>query len=156
MAHYNLGYCYFNNENMEQAAKSFDTFLKEYGKRDAFRADAMNRRGDIHYSAREFSAAMECYDRTVAMRVGESDYAEYQRAITLGVQNKRTEKITALNRIVSAGRGEYVMMRSMSLVAPTLPTSSTAMASARWRALLSSIPTRLTIHRRCRIWVWRI
>ena len=108
MAHYNLGYCYFNNENMEQAAKSFDTFLKEYGKRDAFRADAMNRRGDIHYSAREFSAAMECYDRTVAMRVGESDYAEYQRAITLGVQNKRAEKITALNRIVSAGRGEYV------------------------------------------------
>ena len=108
MAHYNLGYCYFNNGNMASAGKAFDTFLGEYSQSDAFRADAMNRRGDIYYSMRQFSSAMQCYDRSMAIRTSESGYAEYQRAITLGVQNKRTEKISALKRIVQVGKGDYV------------------------------------------------
>lgn len=108
MAHYNLGYCYFNSGDMASAGKAFDTFLLEHGDMDAFRADAMNRRGDIYYSMRQFTSAMKCYDRSAAMHASESGYAEYQRAITLGVQNKRTEKINALKRIVQAKRGDYV------------------------------------------------
>lgn len=108
MAQYNLGYCYFNDGDMELSGKAFDAFLAAYNKRDSYRADAMNRRGDVHYALREFSAAMECYDKTIAMRATESYYAEYQRAVTLGVQNKRAEKIAALKRIVQADRGDYV------------------------------------------------
>ena len=108
MAHYNLGYCYFNDGDMSSAAKSFDAFLKAYSKRDTYRADALNRRGDVHYALREFADAMSCYDKSIAMRGAESYYAEYQRAVTLGVQNKRTEKIEALKRIVQSGKGDYV------------------------------------------------
>lgn len=108
MAHYNLGYCYFNDGDMAAAGKSFDAFLAAYDKRDAFLADAINRRADVHYAQREFAAAMECYDRSVAMRMTQSYYADFQRAMTLGVQNKRAEKISALKRIVQSDRGDYV------------------------------------------------
>ena len=108
MAQYNLGYCYFNDGDMEQAGKAFDLFLNTYSKRDSYLADAVNRRGDVHYSLREFAPALECYARTIAMRTTESYYAEYQRAMTLGVQNKREQKIEALKRIVQTDRGDYV------------------------------------------------
>ena len=108
MAQYNLGYCYFDKGDMASAGKAFDAFLLEYRKSDAFRADAMNRRGDIYYSMRQFSSAIQCYDKSMAMRSLGSDYAEYQRAITLGVQNQRAKKIEALKRIVQADKGDYV------------------------------------------------
>ena len=108
MAQYNMGYCYFNAGDMASAEKSFEEFLKVRSKNDEYRVDAYNRMGDINYSAREFAAAIGYYDRAIASNSTQRYYAEYQRAITLGVQNKRSEKITALRRIVAADRGDYV------------------------------------------------
>ena len=108
MAHYNSGYCYFNAGDMASASRSFDSFLSAYARRDSYYADALNRRGDIHYSQREFEKAVGCYDRSVALGGLEGYYAQYQRAVMLGVQNKRAEKIVALRRIVQANRGDYV------------------------------------------------
>ena len=46
MAHYNLGYCYFNTQRGGDAAASFHKFLSVYPTRDNLRADAYNRLGD--------------------------------------------------------------------------------------------------------------
>ena len=108
MAHYNSGYCYFNNNDMASASRSFDSFLSSYNSKDSYYADALNRRGDIHYSQREFDKAIVCYDRSISLGVLESYYAQYQRAISLGAQNKRADKIVALRGIVQANRGDYV------------------------------------------------
>lgn len=108
MAQYNMGYCYFNDQDMEAAGLAFDKFLAAYPTRDSYRADALNRRGDVYYASRRFADAVECYNKAAALGTMERYYAEYQRAITLGVQNKRGEKINLLQRIVSADRGDYV------------------------------------------------
>jgi TolA-binding protein len=108
MAHYNMGYCYFNEKNMPQAGEAFDKFLGARARRDDYRADALNRRGDVHYASREFDDAVACYDQAININSTHRYYAEYQRAVTLGVQNKAQEKITSLQRIVSADRGDYV------------------------------------------------
>ena len=108
MAQYNLGYCYFNSQNMPSAAEAFDKFLSSRSKRDSYRADAYNRRGDVHYSNREFAEAIACYDNAISINTAEKYYAQYQRAITLGVQNKRQEKIQNLQRIVQTNRGDFV------------------------------------------------
>ena len=108
MAQYNMGYCYFNNQNMDAASEAFEQFLAARSKRDSYRADAYNRRGDVHYAQREFDKAIECYDNAIAVNTSEKYYAQYQRAITLGVQNKRQEKIQNLQRIVQTNRGDYV------------------------------------------------
>lgn len=108
MAQYNVGYCYFNDEQLTKAGEAFDKFLTLYSLRDDYRSDAMNRRGDVHYSAREFDDAVACYSSVMATNSTARYYAEYQRAITLGVQGKSSQKIAALTSIVDADRGDYV------------------------------------------------
>ena len=108
MAQYNVGYCYFNNEELEAAGEAFQKFLDGRSRRDSYRADALNRMGDVHYSHRRFGDAVECYDYAIAINTPEKYYAEYQRAVTLGVQNKHDEKINSLLRIVRADKGDYV------------------------------------------------
>ena len=108
LAHYNMGYCYFNGKELDAAGESFDKFLKLYSKSDSYRADAMCRLADVYYSNRKFADAVACYDKAIAMNTAERYYAEYQKAITLGVQNKPADKISALKRIVQADRGDYV------------------------------------------------
>lgn len=108
MAQYNMGYCYFNAGDMTSAAKVFEEFLKVRAKNDEYRIDAYNRMGDVYYSSREFAKALGYYDRAIASNLTQRYYAEYQRAITLGVQNKHSDKIAALRGIVAADRGDFV------------------------------------------------
>ncbi len=108
MAQYNMGYCYFNSGDMESAAKAFEEFLKVRTLNDEYRADAYNRMGDVRYATRKYAEAVQYYDRAIASNQAGRYYAQYQRAITLGVQNKRLEKISALQSIVRADRGDYV------------------------------------------------
>lgn len=108
MAQYGIGYCYFNDGNMSSAGDAFANFLSLYDLRDNYRADAMNRRGDAYYAARRFDEAIECYASSMAMNTPERYYAEYQRAITLGVQGNSSQKISALAAIVASDRGDYV------------------------------------------------
>ena len=108
LAHYNMGYCYFNGKELDAAGESFDKFLKLYSTRDSYRADAMCRLADVYYSNRKFVDAVTYYDKAIALNTPERYYAEYQKAVTLGVQNKPEEKIVALKRIVQADRGDYV------------------------------------------------
>lgn len=108
MAQYNVGYCYFNSGDMASARTAFESFLSLHHDRDSYYADANNRLGDVFYSMREFDRALECYDRAIAISLPERYYAQYQRAITLGVQRKEEEKIALLRSIVQADRGDYV------------------------------------------------
>ena len=103
-----MGYCYFNAGDMESAAKAFEEFLKVRTLNDEYRADAYNRMGDVRYATRKYAEAVQYYDRAIASNQAGRYYAQYQRAITLGVQNKRSEKISALQSIVRADRGDYV------------------------------------------------
>ncbi|MDE6779789.1 MAG: tetratricopeptide repeat protein [Alistipes sp.] len=107
MAHYDLGYCAFSEGDMTAAGRSFNRFLTLYSARDDYRADALNRVGDVHYSARRFADAMSSYESAAAIGTRASDYARYQRAIVLGVQGRTADKIAALRRIVGAGGGDY-------------------------------------------------
>ena len=108
MAQYNIGYCLFNSNDLSGAGESFDKFLDLRSTRDAYRADAYNRRGDVYFAARNFSNAIRCYESAIAIGSAERYYAEYQRAITLGLQGNTSQKINALNTIIRADRGDYL------------------------------------------------
>ena len=108
MALYNLGYAYFALGNMPSAKRNFSAFLDCYPAADRYRADALNRRGDAQYSLREFSAAVESYGKAAEMSATERYYAQYQRAIALGILGKTERKTEALKAIVAADRGDYV------------------------------------------------
>lgn len=108
LAHYNLGYCHFERGDMSNAYASFARFNQLYTASDRYKADALNREADAHYALRQFPAALATYEKAAAVGTNERHYADYQRAVTLGVLDRGAQKIEALRRIIAADRGDYV------------------------------------------------
>ncbi|MDE6623821.1 MAG: tetratricopeptide repeat protein [Alistipes sp.] len=108
LAWYNLGYCAFSRSDMERAGKAFERFLSLHPAADRYRADAYNRLGDVRYAGRRFEEAIAEYDRAIAAGGEERYYAQYKRAVTLGILGRNDQKQQALRRIVAEGRGDYV------------------------------------------------
>ena len=108
MSHYNLGYCYFNVKNNRESLLWFNRFIGAYTANDGVKADSYNRLGDVYFLDREYTRAMDNYNRAVAIGTSEKYYAEYQKAIVAGLTSGVPAKITALRKIVSDNLGEYV------------------------------------------------
>ena len=107
LASYNLGYTRFEQQRMKEAGDAFTRFLSLHRTADAYRADAWNRLGDTQYSSRQFSQAAESYAKAMSSSGPERYYAQYQRAVTLGILGRSDAKIEALQRIITAGEGDY-------------------------------------------------
>lgn len=115
-AWYNLGYCAFSRSRLSSAGEAFANFLRFHPARDHYRADAHNRQGDICYAERLFEAAVEEYDKAIAIgAVPEKHYAAYKRAVTFGLQGLTDQKLRALRQIADAGEGEYADAASCEL-----------------------------------------
>ncbi len=108
MALYNLGYSYFNTAQWGEARTWFDRFIGAYTKRDSYRADALNRIGDLYYGNREFSKALENYNVAASLNTPERFYSQYSAAVTVGLAGNTNQKITKLNDIIAKGDGDYV------------------------------------------------
>lgn len=115
LAWYNLGYSRFSLDRMKEAGDAFSKFLSLRRTADDYRADAWNRLGDTHFASRDFEAAAESYDKAISTGRSAKYYAQYQRAVTLGLLHKTLPKIEALKRIIAAGEGDYVDEASYEL-----------------------------------------
>ena len=107
MALYNLGYANFSKGDIATARNSFSSFLSEWKERDRYRADALNRRGDTEYASRDFASAVKSYSEAESIGTVERYYAQYQRALALGMSGRTNDKIDALKAIIDADRGDY-------------------------------------------------
>lgn len=108
VAAYNLGYCYFNTRQWDLARQWFEKFISRYSLRDNRLADAYNRMGDVIYSDRQYWKATEQYDEAIKIGTKEKYYAQYQRAVMLGLVDRAQRKIESLAEIISRGEGDYV------------------------------------------------
>lgn len=108
LALYNLGYARLAQNDTNAARRCFTDFLSLYKTADRYYADALNRRGDTEYARREYSAAAESYARAARVESIERYYAQYQRAIVLGLLGRTGQKTDALKAIIKADRGDYV------------------------------------------------
>ena len=115
LAHYNMAYCHFQLEEMAQAREGFDRFLNLYPTEDLYRADSWNRAADAYYADRKFEEALTRYNRGTKSQLPTRYYAQYQEAITLGILDRRSEKVTLLREIVKADRGDYVVSATYEL-----------------------------------------
>ncbi|WP_281512001.1 tetratricopeptide repeat protein, partial [Alistipes finegoldii] len=141
MALYNLGYCAFSRMDMAQARGSFEKFLAVYPARDRYRADACNRLGDIRYSDREFEAAVAEYDRAAALGGPEKYYAQYKRAVTLGILGRTEQKQQALRQIIAAGEGDYADEASYELGRSHIAQEQYAEGAAQLEKFVADYPS---------------
>ena len=105
---YNLGYCALSLDNISAAKGYFLRFINEYRPNDLYRSDATNRLADCYYTNREFTKALAEYDRVASANNDERYYAQYKKAITLGILDRYDAKVELLRSVITRGEGDYV------------------------------------------------
>ena len=98
---YNIAYCFFNEENYPSAIKWFDEYLSE--RKVEFRKEALERKGDCFFIAKDYDAAYASYDLVIKDYFNVNDiYPYYQSAIAYGLDRKTDKKIELLSRVMDA------------------------------------------------------
>ena len=98
---YNIAYCFYNEENYPMAVKWFDEYLGE--RKVEYRKEALERKGDCFFIAKDYDAAYAAYDLVVRDYFDVNDiYPYYQSAISYGLDRKTDKKIELLSRVLDA------------------------------------------------------
>ncbi len=108
MSLYNIAYTKLMLGSSEEAMGYFQRFVSEANVAGYYRADAYNRLGDLFYGKRQYSQAQSSYAKAMKESTSFSYYADYQTAIIDGIQGRYADKISRLNKIILAAKGEFV------------------------------------------------
>ena len=97
---YNLAYAHFKLKEYDQAATYFQKQI-DVVKDDKTRLnDSYLRLGDCLFVSAKYWPAMEAYNKAIEMKVPDSDYASYQKAISYGFVARNEKKIEDLNSLI--------------------------------------------------------
>lgn len=100
-ANYAVGYAAFGDENYRSAATYFERFLQGYEKDRNTTTDAVTRLGDCYFVLKNYSRALDYYNRIIAQQSQGQDYALFQRGMIQGLQGSLDAKINTLNDVLS-------------------------------------------------------
>lgn len=102
LAHYNLGYAYFQQENYRQAPEWFRRFTSYKKETDQEKlADANLRIADCFFMAKNYVAAEEYYAKATEYDGADPDYALFQTAVTQGLLGNFDSKVSNLSKLIS-------------------------------------------------------
>jgi tetratricopeptide (TPR) repeat protein len=102
IAHYNIGYCYFKEQNYDQALtwfRKYISFEASTSRKTVYLGDCYNRIGDCYFKKREYQLAADNYTTSESLGIPNPDYSALQRGISLGFTSGTDAKINALKHI---------------------------------------------------------
>ncbi len=106
LCHYNMAYVYFKQGNYVQALSWFKKFENLSSSVPSVAlGDSYNRIGDMYYLDSRYQKAIEYYQKAIDLDMVDVDYALFQKGFSLGLQNKHSEKIAVMSRILSGYEG---------------------------------------------------
>ena len=98
---YNLGYTYFKQKNYSKSTEHFKSFVNQ-NKEDKLRLnDAYLRLGDGYFVSSDYKDAIGAYDKAIALKQIEPDYADFQKAMSYGYIGQGNTKIQELNNFIN-------------------------------------------------------
>ena len=96
---YGLAYALFNQKKYAEAAEYFTKYIETHP--ESLRlSDAYLRLGDCNFAIGKYWPAMEAYDKVIAAKATNTDYAAFQKAISYGIVDRVPKKIEALNDFI--------------------------------------------------------
>lgn len=102
IAHYNIGYAYFNQKDYAGAKEWFRKYFTVAPMASSpITGDAYNRLGDCYFADRDFDMALDCYNKSISNGLSMPDYALFQKGLALGISKKHQAKIDALNELIN-------------------------------------------------------
>ncbi len=103
---YNKAYCLYQLGQHEDAAAAFRVYLADAPKASRKKEDATLRVADLYFLLRRHAVAQQFYQKASALHGVDVAYAEYQRAMCLGLLNDQSGKIAVLKQLETRG-GSY-------------------------------------------------
>lgn len=101
-ASYNLGYANFKLKQYNEAQSSFKRYIaQERNTQKLTYSDALNRIGDCYFYNKNYPEALSSYNQAANSNSQSADYAEFQKASVLGLQQNYAGKITSLNAMMN-------------------------------------------------------
>lgn len=99
-AKYNLGYTYYRKENYPLAQSFFEPLARNVSlNSDPITQDAYVRTADVYFVNRNFTQAKSMYDNVIRWSWPSEDYATFQKAMIVGINNP-TEKVNLMNTLI--------------------------------------------------------
>jgi TolA-binding protein len=101
LAHYNIGYAYFDLKKYDDALNWFRRYasLMKDSKNKTV-ADSYNRIGDCYFMKLSYWIAIENYEKAIALKASDADYSLFQKAFALGLVNRQEKKAALLNQLL--------------------------------------------------------
>lgn len=97
---YNIGYAYFKLKDYTQAANYFDKYAGQKRSDEVRLNDTYLRLGDSHFVNSKYWPAMEAYNKAIAMKGPDTDYAYFQKSMSYGFVNRKKQKEDALKSFI--------------------------------------------------------
>ncbi|RYE25271.1 MAG: tetratricopeptide repeat protein [Sphingobacteriales bacterium] len=101
-ANLNMGYAAMQLQNYGAAQAYFSKAQQSKGLDENFKMNAILREADAVMMQKEYSKAANLYDKVISANGADVDYARYQKAILLGLQNRNNDKAALLQILVNA------------------------------------------------------
>jgi len=146
-AAYGAAYCYFKQKNYSDAALYFGSAIgeSEYttdtkGKTSLL-PDLYLRYADCEFVTKNYSKAIEGYSKIAENKWNAADYAQFRKGIILGLENKNTEKIDALNALISQfPTSNYVDQAYYEIGETYLETGDNSSARSAYQNIITKYP----------------
>lgn len=98
---YHIGYSNFNLKKFNNAIIAFKSFTQNNTLEKQLKEDSYMRLGDSYFALRNYKKAINSYSKVIDGTGSNTDYAQYQIAMSLGFIGNNKEKIAALNQIIT-------------------------------------------------------
>lgn len=110
VSNYNLGYANFKKKDYAASIPYFRSFVDVVGTTDEKKKnDAYLRLGDSYFIARDFSNAVDYYEKGIQIKQADTDYALFQKAFCQGLLQDHTGKIATLKLLVDGHKKSVYM-----------------------------------------------
>jgi TolA-binding protein len=98
VGYYNMAYCFLKDSKYTESKENFQqyTVLEENNKHTDRYFDGIIRLADCYMILKIYDDALKYYNQIIVYGQQETDYALYQKAIILGLQNNNDEKLATL------------------------------------------------------------
>lgn len=97
---YNIAYAYFKQKDYKSSAKYFQKFLDKKIDDSNLNDDTSNRLGDSFYATKNYTDAINSYNKVIEQGGVGSDYAQYQTAMSNGYMGNNDVKIKNLHTLI--------------------------------------------------------
>ncbi|RDC63061.1 tetratricopeptide repeat protein [Adhaeribacter pallidiroseus] len=100
---YGIGYAYYNSQQYDKALPHFKAFVADEQAQTSPTNlnDATIRLADCYYIQKNYSQALVLYDKAIAQKAADADFAYFQKGVIYGIQGKRDQAMETLRTLSS-------------------------------------------------------